>query len=242
MNHKGGVGKTTTAINLAAGLSRQGKKVILIDLDPQGNIDLSLKVDSQNNIYDAMSGKVSINDCIVNIATNFDLISSTETLIKAEHYLYTSEGNRMLLKRMLEEISGYDYMLIDCPPSLGILNQNVLAFCSEVFVPTSTDFLGFNALKKMRLVVEKIEETYNNPIRITKVVPTLFDKRTKASKQTLAEIKNDFGALVSEPIRSNSKIREAPKQGKSIFSYAKSSAGAKDYGLLVDSVLGMEVI
>lgn len=240
MNHKGGVGKTTTAINLAAGLSREDKKVILIDLDPQGNIDLSLKVMARFNLYDAMKGDVPLADCIVHLAKNLDIISSTESLVKAEYYLYQQESNKMFLKELLNTIEDYDYLIIDCPPSLGILNQNVLAFCQEVFVPTSADFLGIDALKKMTKVVQKINETFGHNARITKVIPTLFDKRNKICKETLAEIQAEFNSLASNPIRINSKLKEAPKKGKSIFSYAKSSAGAKDYTALVNEVIAME--
>jgi chromosome partitioning protein len=240
MNHKGGVGKTTTAINLAAGLSRLDKKVLLVDLDPQGNIDVSLKIEAENNLYDALSGKVLLNSTIVNLAKNLDVISSTETLTKAEYYLYKQDESKMLLKQLLSQINGYDYILIDCPPSLGILNQNALAFCKEVFVPTSTDFLGFDALKKMKDIIEEVNKAYGSNAQITKVIPTLFDTRNKICKQTLAEIKNTFGSRASNPIRMNSKIKEAPKHGKSIFKYAKSSPGAKDYWQLVEEVAGMQ--
>ncbi|MEM4263815.1 MAG: ParA family protein [Candidatus Woesearchaeota archaeon] len=240
MNHKGGVGKTTTAINLAAGLSRKSKRVILVDLDPQGNVDTSLRIRAENNIYDAMTGKIMLNSCISNVATNFDVISSTESLTKAEYYLYRQEENKLLLKKILGTIQGYDYMIVDCPPSLGILNQNALAACKEVFVPTSTDFLGIDALRKMKEIVRDINDAYKANCKITKVIPTMYDTRNKICKQTLVEIKNEFENLVSTPIRINSKVKEAPKHGKSIFSYAKSSPGAQDYGKLVDEVLAME--
>lgn len=240
MNHKGGVGKTTTAINLAAGLSRKEKKVILVDLDPQGNVDTSLRIKAENNIYDAMTGKIMLNSCISNVATNFDVISSTESLTKAEYYLYKQEESKFLLKKILGTIQGYDYMIIDCPPSLGILNQNALAACKEVFVPTSTDFLGIDALRKMKEIVRDINDAYKCNCKITKVIPTMYDTRNKICKQTLVEIKNEFESLVSTPIRINSKVKEAPKYAKSIFSYAKSSPGAQDYGKLVDEVLAME--
>jgi chromosome partitioning protein len=240
MNHKGGVGKTTTAINLAAGLSRKERKVILVDLDPQGNVDTSLRIKAENNIYDAMTGKIMLNSCISNVATNFDVISSTESLTKAEYYLYKQEESKFLLKKILGTIQGYDYMIVDCPPSLGILNQNALAACKEVFVPTSTDFLGIDALRKMKEIVRDINDAYKCNCKITKVIPTMYDTRNKICKQTLAEIKNEFESLVSTPIRINSKVKEAPKHAKSIFSYAKSSTGAQDYGKLADEVLAME--
>ena len=240
INHKGGVGKTTTAINLAAGLSRNDKKVLLIDLDPQGNIDLSLRVRADYTVYEAMTKAVSIQRCIVNLGKNLDVITSSETLVKAEHYLANQPNARLLLKELLGTISGYDYIIVDCPPSLGILNQNVLAFCEEAFVPTSTDFLGHDALQKMHKIVEKINESYEHNIKITKIIPTLFDKRNKICRETLIEIEKEYNGLTSAPIRMNSKVREAPKHGKSIFKHARSSPGSKDYMALVEDTIKME--
>ncbi|HLC75243.1 MAG TPA: ParA family protein [Candidatus Nanoarchaeia archaeon] len=241
-NHKGGVGKTTTSINLAAGLSRQGKRVLLVDLDPQGNIDVSLRLKAEFDIYEAMTGKIPIQRCIVNVATNFDVVTSRETLTKAEYYLSSQSNSKLVLKDLLGSIMGYDYMLIDCPPSLGILNQNVLAFCREAFVTVSTDFLGYDALRKMQEIMNKINQTYGNNIRVTKVIPTLYDRRNRICIDTLKEIKMMFPSITSTPIRYNSKLKEAPKFGQSIFKYAKSSIGAKDYEQLVNEVLAMEKI
>jgi chromosome partitioning protein len=239
MNHKGGVGKTTTAVNLAAGISRNDKEVLLIDLDPQSNVSLSLNIDTSHNLYEALTGKIPIKDCIQHLGKNLDVITSSESLVKAEYYLSNQPNSALLLKELLGSISGYDYILVDCPPSLGVLNQNVLAFCKEIFIPTSTDFFGLDALKKMNVIVDKINDNYNHDIKITKIIPTLFDKRNKICKETLEEIRNDYPGVVSEPIRNNSKLKEAPKYGKSIFKYARSSPGAKDYAKLSDDVLEM---
>ena len=239
MNHKGGVGKTTTAVNVAAGISRKGKKVLLIDLDPQGNVDLSLKVGAQFNLYDALTGAVPLEQCIIHLATNLDIITSKETLMKAEHFLATQPEQRMKLKELLSSLQGYDFIFVDCPPSLGVLNQNAMAFCKEAFVPTSTDFLGYDALTKMKAIVQTVNDNYGHDLKITKVIPTLYDKRSRICKDTLQDIHNDFPYMISTPIRMNSKLKEAPKKGRSIFKHAKNSNGAHDYGKLVDEILEM---
>jgi len=239
INQKGGVGKTTTALNLAAGLSRNDKKVLLVDLDPQGNIDTSLKVDSEQDLYDAIMGKLEIQQCIVNKAKNFDIITSKETLTKAEYYLTRHEESRLLVKELLGKINSYDFMILDCPPSLGVLNQNAMAFCKEAFIPVSTDYLGVDALRKMQDIVKQVNIKYGNDIKITKIIPTMYDKRNKICKESLAIIQSEFADKASYPIRQNSKLKEAPKYGKSIFGYAKSSHGAEDYSKLVEDVLAM---
>tara|TARA_Y100000034_G_scaffold121441_1_gene165659 strand:+ start:1382 stop:2131 length:750 start_codon:yes stop_codon:yes gene_type:complete len=238
INQKGGVAKTTTAVNLAAGLSRMDKKVLLVDLDPQGNIDTSLRVNAEYDVFDALTGKIEIQQCIVNVAKNLDILTSKDTLLNAEYYL-ANEG-KLQLKSMLERLNGFDFVIVDCPPSIGMLSQNVLAYCKEAVIPVSTDYLGLDALRKMTNFIEDIKDNYGNDIKISKIVPTLFDKRSNICKNILATIQNEYPELTSYPIRNNSKLKEAPMKGKSIFSYAKSSNGAKDYGKLVEDIASME--
>jgi len=239
INQKGGVGKTTTAINLVAGLSRCEKKVLLVDLDPQGNVDVSLRVRAEGDIYDAIVGNQVIHQCISNIAKNFDAVTSKETLTDAESFIREKENPKAFISNLFKGVNSYDYMVVDCPPSMGLLSENALALCDEAFITVSADFLGFEGLKKMIVYIQALNSKGGTSIKITKIIPTMYDKRNKICKDTLAMLQTEFPALCSYPIHISSKLKEAPKYGKSIFSYAKSSRAAKDYEKLVEDTISM---
>ncbi len=241
INQKGGVGKTTTTINLAAGLTRKDKKVLIIDLDAQGNISSSLDLESYKDVYDFLFENAELNECIAHVGKNLDIIKSKETLTKSEVLLAQEEEKEFLLRRKLENLEGYDYVLVDCPPSLGLLNQNAMLFADEAIIPVSTDFLGMDALRKMSVAISELNNYFDHTLKISKVVPTMFDKRSKLAHQMQREMQNEFYNVVSDPIRINSKLKECPLAKQSIFSYASSSRGAQDYTKLVKSVLRDEV-
>lgn len=242
INQKGGVGKTTTAVSIAAGLSRHDKKVLIIDLDPQGNVALCLNVEGEKDLYSVMSEDAELKECTRNLGKNLDIITSTETLAKTEILLAGMKRREYVLRDKLKELnnSDYDYVIIDCPPSMGLLNKNALLYAQEAFIPVSTDHLGFDALTKMQKHIEEINEEFDHSIKITKVIPTLFDKRNKTCRINLDKINNNFYDVVTTAVRINSKLKEAPSVGKSIFSYAPSSNGAKDYMEVVQAVLSEE--
>jgi len=240
INRKGGVGKTTTAVSLAAGLARQDKKVLLVDLDPQSSVHVALKVESEHSIHQAVKGQANIDQCIANVAANFDVITSSDSLVDVEYMLSNNKLKELVLAQTLDKIEGYDYIILDCPPSMGMINQNVIAYCDEAFVPATTDYMGYDSLSKMLETIEKAKEHFGSEIKVTKIIPTLFDRRNNICKEMLVQMQADYPELTGYPVRINSKLKEAPQHGKSIFAYAKSSSGAKDYGRLVEDVIAME--
>ena len=238
INQKGGVGKTTTAINLAAGLTRKGKKVLIIDLDAQGNIASSLKLESYKDVYDFLFENAALEECIARVGKNLDVLHSKETLTKSEFHLAQIENEKqLLLRQKMQPVNGYDYIIVDCPPSLGLLNQNAMLFADEAIIPVSTDYLGFDGLKKQVAAINALNDFFDHELKITKIVPTMYDLRNKMSPTVLKDIQNEFYEVVADPIRINSKVRECPIAKQSIFTYATGSRGAQDYDKLVRSVV-----
>lgn len=238
MNQKGGVGKTTTAINLSAGLAIQGKKVLLLDLDPQGHVATFFPDGAEKkDMYDLLTNGASAEECIVQVGKNLDVIRSSRNMRGAEILLYKKPNGAGILAEKLEGLQGYDYVIADCPPSVGVLAQNALEYVDEVFLTVSTEPLGLDGAKKMLITLDEFNEHSGKGVKATKIIPTLYDRRNKVCKQSLAQLQNDYYELVSGPIRHNSKLKEAPMAQKSIFTYAKSSSGAKDYAALVEQVI-----
>ncbi|MBS3111084.1 ParA family protein [Candidatus Woesearchaeota archaeon] len=240
-NQKGGVGKTTTAVNLAAGLSRNGKKVVLIDLDPQGSVHTWHTVDAKKNLYHLIVDQVPIGKCISNLGKNFDIIHCDEKLAEAEEFMMRQKDNFSILEQRFTPDLDYDYVILDCPPSLRLMNQNALFYAREIVVPSSTDILGYDALRKTLKQVEKFNAKFGHRLMVSSIIPTLHDARSRVCKTVLKQMREEFTSLlVVDPIRQNAKLKEAPKAHKSIFSYARRSPGAEDYWKLVKLVLENE--
>lgn len=238
LNHKGGVGKTTSAINIGAGLVELGKRVLLIDLDPQANLTLSLGVPRQpNSIYEAIRGETPL--VPYPAKNNLDIVISTLDLSGAEMELINEAGREYLMRELLEPVrSNYDFVLIDCPPSLGLLTLNALTCSDLVYIPLQTEFLAMQGLAKINQVISKVKVRLNPNLRIGGVIATMYDARKVLNRDVVETIKKYFGELVFKTmIRDNVSLAEAPAQRKDIFAYSPQSPGAEDYLELCKEIL-----
>ncbi|WCL80657.1 ParA family protein [Saprospira sp. CCB-QB6] len=230
LNHKGGVGKTTSAINLGAALVKLNKKVLLVDLDPQANLTISLGIPRQRiTIYENMRGEAELQP--YNVKDNFDVITSSLDLSGAEMELINEPGREYILRELFEPVQEeYDYVIIDCPPSLGLLTLNALTASNFVFIPVQTEFLALQGLAKIKQITDKVSFRLNKKLKMGGVIATMYDSRKILNRDIVQTIKKYFGDKVFKTkIRSNVALAEAPSQHKDIFEYNKSSNGAKDY-------------
>lgn len=238
MNHKGGVGKTTSTINIGAGLVELGKKVLLIDLDPQANLTISLGIPRQRyTIYESMRGDSEL--VPYTVRENFDVITSSLDLSGAEMELINEAGREFILRELIDPVrEEYDYIIIDCPPSLGLLTLNALTTCHKVFIPLQTEFLALQGLAKIKQVIDKVKLRLNRRLHIGGVIATMYDSRKILNRDVVATIQKYFGDKVFKTlIRDNVALAEAPAQRKDIFTYNKSSAGAEDYLALCHEII-----
>lgn len=237
-NQKGGVGKTTSAVNMAAFIAESGKKVLLVDMDPQGNATSGVGIDKlhmRKNIYHVLIGKCNVNNAI--FATrykNLDILPANTDLAGAEVELVgIAVGRESLLKNSLSAIEKkYDIAIIDCPPSLGLLTINALTASDTIFVPIQCEFYALEGLSQLMYTVKQVKKYLNPPLEIEGILLTMYDKRSKLIMQVEEEIKKFFkGKVYETKIPRNIRLAEAPSHGKPISVYDKRCTGAKAYAL-----------
>jgi len=238
LNHKGGVGKTTSAINIGAGLVELGHKVLLLDLDPQANLTISLGIQRQRiTIYESLRGESEL--VPVQIKPNLDVITSSLDLSGAEMELVNEPGREFLLRQLFEPVQDeYDYIIIDCPPSLGLLTLNALTSSDSVYIPLQTEFLALQGVAKIKQVIDKVRFRLNKKLKVGGVVATMYDSRKVLNRDVVSTIKKYFGDRVFKTmIRNNVALAEAPAQRMDIFAYQPKSNGARDYLALCKEIV-----
>ncbi len=245
-NQKGGVGKTTTTINLGACLAEQGYRVLLIDLDPQGNASTGLGLNTremETSVYDVLLQDTPLEDCLEPTAVkNLFVAPSNLDLAGAEIELVPAMGRETRLKNAIEVIlDQFDYVLIDCPPSLGLLTVNGLTAAHEVIVPIQCQYYALEGLGQLLRNVDLVSRNLNPGLEVSTIICTMFDTRTKLSSDVVAEVREHFGDKVCQTVIPHTvRIAEAPSHGKPITTFDPSSAGAKAYRAVALEVSGGE--
>lgn len=243
-NQKGGTAKTTTTVNLGAALGERGKKVLLVDMDPQGSLGVGWGIGDVYNlpksIYQVLMGEAGLRDVIISVRLNVDLAPANIYLSAAEFQLINKHRREDKLKNALQPVRDlYDYVLIDCPPSLGLLTVNALSAADQVLIPMSCDFYSMVGVTLLLDTIREIQVEVNPRLRVLGILATRFDTRTLHSREVLERTKNEMGkgmrvfdSLVKESVR----FKESPVVGQSILEYASSNDGARAYRTLAEEV------
>jgi len=238
INQKGGTGKTTTVANLGSGLAEEGKKVLMVDMDPQGNLGVWFNITPEKTLYHLMVEDASPDECIINIRESLDLLPSNKTAAQAEMILVGQTARESLLSRQLKSLDNYyDYVFLDCAPALNLLNQNALMYAQEALIPISMEYLSLIGVLQMLENVRMINQLLDHKLDIGLVIPTFFDTRNRKSHEVLESLKKHFPDKVTNPVRTSVRISESPSCYQTIYEYAPNSIGAMDYRKIVRRIL-----
>lgn len=250
VNQKGGVGKTTTTVNLGAAFANGGKRVLLIDMDAQSNLSthlgLTRKEDSeeedplsQNTIYEVLKGSKTLDEVVIKRSENLDVAPSSLLLSAADLELGGVVGRELILRRALKDVRDrYDIILIDCPPALGLLSLNVLAAIEKVVIPVQSEYLALHGVRQLLDTIDQVKNIYNPGLIVGGVLICLHDSRKRLARAVSDTVRSYFGELVFKTvIRTNVALAEAPASGQTIYEYAPKATGADDYSELAKEIL-----
>ena len=244
-NQKGGVGKTTTSLSLAASLGVLEKKVLLIDADPQGNATSGIGINSDDfnkSSYDVLLNQCEINDSIIKTKSpNLDIIPANIDLVAVEIELVDTNKREYMLTKMIDKIKkDYDFIIIDCPPSLGLITMNALTASNSVIIPIQCEYYALEGLGKLLNTIKGIQKVHNDNLQIEGILLTMFDSRLRLSNQVKDDVKKHFGDMVfSTIIPRNVSLGEAPSHGESIIVYNSTSKGSKSYIKFAQEVINL---
>lgn len=245
-NQKGGVGKTTTNVNLSACIAQKGKKILIVDIDPQGNTTSGIGIDKNKaelSIYDALLENEDIKNCVMKTQfDNIDIVPSNVQLAGAEIEMTNLENREFILKRLLETVKDdYDYIFVDCPPSLGLLTINSLVGVDSVLIPIQCEYYALEGVSQLMNTIQLVKKNLNTSLEIQGVVLSMFDGRTNLSIQVVDEVKRYFkGKVYTTIIPRNVRLAEAPSYGLPIIEYDPKSKGAEAYMELAEEFLDYE--
>jgi chromosome partitioning protein len=238
VNHKGGVGKTTSAINIGAGLARKGFRVLVIDADPQANLSAGLGIlEAERSIYEAFRERAKLP--IVNVKKNLDVVPSSMRFAKIEKDLASEIATETILRELLEGVKdSYDYCIIDCPPALGLITINALVVSSRVYIPMQAEYLAFKGMNSIVDIIAVVKKYFNPKLEVSGIFFTRYNEKLLLSKEVRKNVELSYGErLMNSEIRTNVALSECQTNGVDIFDYDPSSNGAWDYEKLVDEIL-----
>jgi chromosome partitioning protein len=237
---KGGIGKTTTCVNLGAALAQRNHRVLLVDTDTQANLSLALGVnDYKQSLADVVLRRANARECLIPARQNLVLLPGDLGLFKAQQRMVMELSRERIFDEVFSDLEGFDYQILDCAPSLSLLTVNAVAYVQEVFIPVSMEMLAVAGAREFMRYLREISRMLGRGATIRLIIPTFYDPRRRVSEIVLKTLADDFGPRVTHPIRIDTKLSEAPGAGQTIFEYMPKGRGAEDYSQLADLVEAM---